>query len=302
MELNHLDERPDTLWHYTDANGLLGILKNQRSGSSGYFPKFWATAIEYLNDHRELTFGLEYLKLRILELVDRLEKTTYEDDEPHIIVNIPGKVEFLRSICVTIDKVVERTYPIHIHCYTTSFSRCGDVLSQWRAYGSGTNGFSIGIDAAKLPRPDLGHPLRPGPQLAKVEYGHSLPQDFTEDLYKRLSGFLNRTEPPSTSDGMMDQQLAWMASIAARIKHQGFEEEEEWRYITSRFDGLCHRASATGLVPYVTWGLEPEAIVGLKVGPGPMQEENRRSAQSLLQELGYTAAASNIEKSRTPFR
>jgi hypothetical protein len=166
---------PDTLWHYTTAAGLLGILGNEVTPSppdnaetgdvtitssdgftvsgSDFQAVFRATAIEYLNDHQELIHGLQFLKQAIVDYAEKLEAINYGPTEPHEIANPTDKVKFFRALCDCIDRIADRDYEHHIHCYTTSFSKKPDVLSQWRGYGGGTSGFAIGVDSSKLPKP-----------------------------------------------------------------------------------------------------------------------------------------------------
>ena len=90
---------PDTLWHYTTAAGLLGILGNEVTPSppdnaetgdvtitssdgftvsgSDFQAVFRATAIEYLNDHQELIHGLQFLKQAIVDYAEKLEAINY---------------------------------------------------------------------------------------------------------------------------------------------------------------------------------------------------------------------------------
>lgn len=291
------------LWHYTDAAGVVGILDNEVD-KYARSAKFWATGVEYLNDHKELVYGLEFLRGVIRAYADDIAAIEYADDEPHFIVNVKDKVKFLSGLCAATERVIARDYPTFIYCFSTSFSTEGDQLSQWRAYGSGTNGFAIAIEPVKAPTAP-GHPLRPGPSLVPVHYGHdTVPDLLGKAVSDRLqNAFMFRTEAPATTDGMFDQQLRWIASFAAQIKHHGFREEREWRYIDpGYFDGASYRSSGSRLVPYVEWWLPPDAVIGVKVGPGPNQRENARAIEGLLWRRNYNIAARNVTLSETPFR
>ncbi len=141
---------PDTLWHYTDASGLLGILGGGAAATSPTGATFWATGLEYLNDHQELVFGLKHVRAAIESFTEEFRSVIYAPHERHIYVNIPGKVAFLERLGEAITAVIERTYPYPIHCYVTSFSTEDDLLSQWRGYGSGLDGYAIAVDPLSM--------------------------------------------------------------------------------------------------------------------------------------------------------
>ncbi|WP_156906856.1 DUF2971 domain-containing protein [Desulforegula conservatrix] len=92
-----------SLFHYTDVNGIMGILKTQ---------ELWLTDIRYLNDSAEYLHGIEIFN-KLLE--SEFEKNTIGKDTKSLILSA---IEALNnSICVC------------------SFSKKKDLLSQWRGYG-----------------------------------------------------------------------------------------------------------------------------------------------------------------------
>lgn len=297
----------NTIWHYTDAAGLLGILGSKpeprepnRVGPQSCRPEFRATAVEYLNDSRELIHGLGILKNEVLlKRADELENTHYTPSDYHEIANAPAKAKFIRSLCETIESVEKRTYSNHIHCYVTSFSEKRDALSQWRGYCGGLDGFAIGIDKSKLPD-------TPEAKVKKVLYSDSLTASSATADYVRswLDQRLSATEAPSTNPGMLDQCLRQLSAFATQFKHKGFEEEAEWRVIhLSLREGGSYRSRGAQLIPYTTWSLPTDAVVGVRVGPGPNQHENYLAAQGALYAFGYTPdVVENLVKSPTPFR
>src|SRR4051812_1721719 len=104
---------PRFLYHYTDQNGLLGIVKHK---------KIWATHHQYLNDTQE------YLHAKGLvrdEIEGRL-KAANADSRP-----------LLETLCSTLDGKGNED----VNLYVASFSEDGDSLAQWRAYGGPTAGF-----------------------------------------------------------------------------------------------------------------------------------------------------------------
>ncbi|MFF1945102.1 hypothetical protein ACFVWF_23530 [Rhodococcus qingshengii] len=57
------------------------------------------------------------------------------------------------------------------------------------------------------------------------------------------------------------------------------------------------------LIPYTTWSLPADAVVGVRVGPGPNQHANYLAAQGAMYAFGYSPdVVANLVKSPTPFR
>ncbi|MDO1482154.1 DUF2971 domain-containing protein [Rhodococcus ruber] len=298
--------RPSTLWHYTDAGGLLGILGNDCAprdknivGPQSCRPSFRATAVEYLNDSRELIHGLEILRKEVLlPRADELDALDYRPHEPHDVADAPNKAKFLRTLCATIEEIENRTYGSHIHCYITSFSEHPDRLSQWRGYCGGLDGFAIGIDPMKLPKtPEISiEPARYADRLGVSELTKLR-------VIHWMRGLLSGTEAPEASPGMLDKCVRELSQYATQFKHKGFEEEGEWRIIhLSYSEGGSYRSRGAQLIPFTTWSMPADAVVGVRVGPGPNQYENYLAAQGALHALGYPVAAKNLTKSSTPFR
>lgn len=302
----HLTELK-TIWHYTDAAGLLGILGSNPEprepnvvGPQSCRPEFRATAVEYLNDSRELIHGLGILKNEVLlQKAYELDSIHYKPSDRHEISNAPAKAKFIRSLCETIERVEKRTYSSHIHCYVTSFSEKLDALSQWRGYCGGLDGFAIGIDKSKLPNTQEA-------KVKKVSYDDSLTASSeTADLARAwLTQRLSATDAPDSTPGMLDQCLRQLSVFATQFKHKGFQEEAEWRVIhLARREGGSYRSRGAQLIPYTTWSLPADAVVGVRVGPGPNQHENYLAAQGALNAFGYAPdVVTNLVKSPTPFR
>lgn len=291
-------ELPDKpLWHYTDTDGLLGILghvdkkaEDGKPGSETYTPVLWASAAQFLNDQRELTHGLNLVK-------DYLDVLVHNGD----FADSPGAEAFFRGFCDTIAEITDQTYDEFIHCSTISFSLDPDLLSQWRAYGHGTSGFAIGFDPAAFPR-SSGTVHQGGLGLHQVQYT----SDTLENpLLAAVDLFIDQTlnRPEKVKKSTLYGAVRRMSYIAASVKHKGFAEEQEWRYVDSGRDQLPHfRSGALGLIPYRNLELPIESVVGLSVGPGPHQYENCLAAKSMLYRYGYIEASNNVQRSSTPFR
>ncbi|PTP39364.1 hypothetical protein CWO07_02005 [Vibrio splendidus] len=106
-----------SLFHYTDLNALISILKNHQ---------LWLTDSLYLNDSEEMFDGVKIL-------TDSIHSDDFSVITPEIKTDISD----------AIDRIKSRNIPPH---YIASFSEQSDLLSQWRAYGM----FCIEFDSSKI--------------------------------------------------------------------------------------------------------------------------------------------------------
>jgi hypothetical protein len=103
----------ETLYHYTDLNGLIGIVQNQA---------LWATNVQFLNDKKEQKYGIELVK----EIAESIKNNQNENVIELIINHIEDRAK--------------------LDDYITCFSKNGDLLGQWRAYANNGYGVSIGFN------------------------------------------------------------------------------------------------------------------------------------------------------------
>ena len=114
---------PQHLYHYTNAEGLYGILRTRT---------IWATQFDFLNDRSEFSYALEILKERL---------------------TAQAGVEASAKLIPGLDKWRNLT---GAH-YVASFCEDGDLLSQWRGYAQTNDGYAIGFKSGNLSMrgPDL---------------------------------------------------------------------------------------------------------------------------------------------------
>jgi hypothetical protein len=285
------------LYHYTSANGLLGILDSR---------VLWATDIRFLNDSTEFLFARDLLVSHVRRRALRLRNE-------HVRQVIEREVEDLASTAV----------PAYVVC----FSEQGNSLSQWRAYAP-RDGVAIGFHRGALENVN-------DFVLRRCEYIHESALTRAEqNSLKRVTEELDdaiawtsrlvqqadrRTtvsvseEPPPPS--VMSQALIW---LALQIKHAGFEEEREWRLIDNRSplevyemrqagtDDRRFRPGAFGLTPYLlavlpeAWGSVPLGIAEVIVGPGPNSHAVVASIEELLE--GKLRSTARVRHCGIPYR
>lgn len=291
--VNALDQNkpaaPKTLFHYTSASAVEGILE------SGIF---WATHIEFLNDPAERSYVDDLFRKSIVEF------SAHESSDV-------GR-EFLAYLSRNINR--PSGGPHYVVCFCEEW----DLLSQWRAYAS-DSGYALGL---------VGSEVRSGRAQVAVQTPHydrktrEEPVEFTlrkidydGDLHRRLiddaitSALLALREPSSEDwHNLIDGPIVRASNaihgcrseLYSRIKNPGFKEENEWRLIIpSSKRGqpplLKFRAAGPLLIPYLSfrlWGSEdgtaPNRLPLDSITLGPRTPSiNEGSIELLLKKCGY---------------
>jgi Protein of unknown function (DUF2971) len=275
--MHGIDETaPSILYHYTTCNGLLGILETN---------KLWASDVRYLNDSKEIDYGLEMIRSICHEFAPSISA---------------AHAERLRTLTETLS-VVDTTY-------AACFCESDDLLSQWRAYGSGdgSTGYSLGFQVDGLPSGS-------GMSVDSVIYDPRHQRDRTVSL---VNSTLNDDALEETDKW---NALFWLLQmLAVRMKHPSFEAEREWRLMLSdpskdsQFsppDNLRHRPGRFAPIPYVE--IEPLLTVGangakllrlasVRYGPSSAPKLAREALESILWRYGYESVA--VLGSEAPLR
>jgi Protein of unknown function (DUF2971) len=270
---------PSSLWHYTDASGLQGILSTQQ---------LWATRVDFLNDALEFWYGVDLF-------VKALVAYNASGCKPPTRRFVDGLRDPDRFV---IPSFLMRTASAFVTCFCAD----GDLLSQWRAYAGRDNvgGYALGFeppgDIHAWPQAAAGsHELA----LRRVLYDCTEQKGECLALVDQLVAFLD-TDPTdleiqkSFSDSLIDGLI----EIATWCKHPAFREENEWRITYIRSDDasplpLDHRSSSGLVVPFVR--LEVPRAVGaydkslpiaeIKCGPSPDPERKQAGVRSILTTL-----------------
>ena len=276
---------PETLYHYTTPEGLIGIISSNH---------VWATDAFYLNDSEELIGGIRVAKAQLEKM---RERATHENQR--------SRIDWL------LNDIRNLGTPGSMAAYVCSFSSERDLLSQWRAYCKG-GGFSIGFPADQLAQ-------------TVAEQGFSLSQcSYSEDDHKRLmseaanrivSPWIETASQPLNEDAerfRISGNLAWeLMRVASRLKNASFAEEREFRVVSTpeherryKAEERFFRAKGAMIVPYTKIELpkttEFWSRVHIIVGPTPHREQSKASVYALVRR--YRGHAIGIDATRTPFR
>lgn len=284
----------DALFHYTNATGLAGILKDKQ---------IWATHCRHLNDYAELSIGESTIDLAAADIIDA--KSTTEGQ---------------RSIIERFRKSHQSASTTRIaDVFVASFSKNGNDLSQWRAYGSDGGGYSVGISRFHLPsggitRTDANMAL----WLCKCQYDVDAFREEARDLLRRLAQGCERyinayARDAARLQNILEKFLVVMlrhaGTLVPRLKHPAFEKEQEWRLIAVPMPGhedavTQYRPSPFGVVPYLPVDLceagEPLAVAEVFVGPTLDPIAGVEAARGLLRKAGYSDGL--VRSSGIPYR
>jgi hypothetical protein len=277
-----LQQKPKgPLYHYTSAEGLLGMMQTRT---------IWATSVQHLNDAQEYQYGVELLRE---ELTTRLRAERGPANERY--------GELLKSL--------EGRQPGPI--YVTCFSEKGDLLSQWRAYCPKGNGYSISLDGQHLQHVEAAHGFR----LLKCVYDLEEQRDLCRAL---IDAFINQENvdlPDTTAADFWEtmersfqadqaRRSKWaekLLMVAAALKHQGFKEEQEWRFVGlgSSASAHCFREGRFGIVPFCKIPLCREDQ-GIKVNEIIIGPTGDRSAALMAVGTMLWFYADDYDPSRVP--
>jgi hypothetical protein len=202
----------ETLFHYTTAAGLLGILHSS---------VFWATDLRFLNDAQEAVYARDLF-------VDAMRNAGNPALQPgHPLHDVAE--DFAETFVGYKELVAKELNSPDFAVYVTCFCESGDLLSQWRAYGS-DHGYAIEVkaDALKTAVQQLAG-YSQGMSLMQVRYGREAAADVVAAAMRGIS--------EDTNLGHVGVHAHYMAlrltAMLAGVKDPGFQEEREWRVVAA---------------------------------------------------------------------
>jgi hypothetical protein len=289
---------PEKISHYTDAAGALNIIK---SGA------IWATDALFMNDASELQLATDIFRAKLGRwLGQNINLKVNRDAFAHHFWDAFGGSGELGE------------NPLYIACFCVE----DDLLSQWRAYAKGGQGYSMQFDASTL---DAW--LDNGAELLSVIYEPERHNRLARDLVVNGINAAKKVRPSGKTiktslyqmAGRITGQLA--RTFAYRIKHKSFAEEQEWRLVyqappmekpgeESKPRPREFRAGERGIVPYVVMDFPPVyhdpnpkpdlPLVSVRTGPTAHPALAARAVRYLLDDHGYRDI--EVLKSSVPLR
>ena len=267
---------PEVIYHYTNAQGLLGIV------SSG---AIWASDIGFLNDSQEVSFAQGQLQKEI----EALQPGPSSDPK------------YLQSFETHRNAVLGHLRRRDFSTYVSCFCENGNVLSQWRAYAT-DHGYAIGMKSSYV---------ETALNSLSGYFGSLAPATYGIDggaVKRAAAGVPGMTMSIYNHPGMYaDPGVRTLVSVLATMKHPDFAEEREWRVVvTQRYslgpkmaEPVKFRASSVAIVPFIEIPIVVDAIDSVRVGPGNNQAVRQVGAERLLSAYGSSAP---VIVSETPLR
>jgi hypothetical protein len=308
-----------SIFHYTDAAGLSGILSSELLFASDY---------RFLNDTSEVgiirdlalpAFETEIAEITPKLVANKLLKGFYE------FHGISGHRTQAEGFFNTLLRLVNETTPLFVLSFCRhdegSYEHQNGLLSQWRGYGE-AGGFAIEFDEQKLDelskkeQSEFAHAGYKADDVIYEEYGRL----FKEDDFKGLAGEMIRRifEPHDvsaiTGTKDVDAFMPTFMSVAPFMKHGGFSEEREYRVLFSCIQPdkipagetrapkqTKFRSKHGQLIPYIELfehggGLPIKSII---VGPHQSQELQYEAVR-LMVKAEYIDAT--VRMSNIPYR
>lgn len=221
-----------TIYHYSDLNGFTSIIRNK---------KLWISATNNLNDYREVNWFVDKVFHRLNELVN---------SENQDLLN-----QFWNL------KTINSPMP-----YICSFSKNGDLLSQWRAYADDGQGIAIGFSReyfdfkVKIPSPNVSKDYSTG--ISDVNYDNAQQEaEIEKILVKILAPYKTEQEK---SNNFIDA-VSVLNQLSYICKNSAFIEEDEVRiihtplitgdqngatHLMGNLSDMLHRVSGNTLTSY----------------------------------------------------
>lgn len=270
----------DVLYHYTTAQGIQSILRDR---------SFWASDISYLNDSSELDYDLKLFQ-------ERLEDFALEVNS-----------EWVKNFYYLLGIQTNELFKIHNRVYVVCFCTKGNLLSQWRGYGDGGGGYSIGLSATN----DAGNMqtnVTPTQEnrlfLRQVIYDPVEQNQLLNSVLSSFSSIIKNFDPAMVQTVLLDDAIKYVHKILADLlpcsKSNVFSEEQEWRYIyfpdLLSDEGIKFRIKNENFVPYIPLDLFKQSQRNMRIsriycGPTLHPTQSLSVMDRLVPSLGH----SNVE-------
>lgn len=248
------------LYHYTSAQGLLGILRSK---------SLWLTDTRFLNDSAEIRFGLNF----VLKALDNWEKIEEGDDFADCLAS------YLRGPLMR-----------QLLLFVFSLSGNRDDLPQWRAYGNNARGFALGL---RLRQPGL-KVLYFNDEAAAEEAAR-----VVKVIINKAEGCAVRLAERAPArhaewaTRILQECAVEVMMFCLAVKHEAFSNEAESRCVIPMIrpnlpTPVKVRENGGRLIPYLEGALTFEQSAVEEVWIGPAADRGAEDAvELLLRDIGF---------------
>lgn len=266
------------IYHYTDLNGLKGILERKC---------FWATHYSFLNDSQEIEHGIRCINNTLNHINGELSA--------ELVETLRETVQFFKEVRSK-------------HAYNISFCLEPDLLSMWRGYGN-TQKVSLEFDSYEL--------FYAADSTDKVIYDKKViytEEDSTTDAMAEIIDFFKREDVLTALEtggvNKLYQAITFAQLLPPFFKNKHFAEEREYRFVIyaeNKFNDVQIRTSDKKITPFLELKMHKDSayggrlpLKGIKVGPGQNTEELIKGIKFMLDVYGFKDV--KITTSEVPYR
>lgn len=300
-EMNFPTERP-LLSHYTSIATLECILRND---------EVWFSNPLNMNDFEELRFGV-IESAKAFRLSERIESCCGATNR-YEALSKNFEVKFAQFDS-------EHALDIYVFCMAKHDDTNDDgVLSMWRGYGENGGGAAIVIDMSKLA-------LVPGSPIIMSKVTYMSSDARLKWIHNKLDEFATLIQVNNPSEDQfhiaIDQLFARIVSFALFTKHQGFEEEKEWRAVYMRDRDLTglyesmlgYSIGKRGIEPKFKYSVKPlegspnqdvsmeKVIHKIILGPSAAGALSIEATRRMFEKVGKKSLVSKLVPSSVPYR
>jgi hypothetical protein len=282
---------PDVLYHYTTANGLLGILRTST---------LWASNLTCMNDFSELRYATN--------LIDKELRAALELSDCELSKHL------LSNEDVSPFSAISHKYSVYACC----FCKEGNSLSQWRAYAEKAAGYSLGIETKRILEFLNRGKLKQN--LIEVIYSPEHQRALIKPEIMECIENATRTTLPGDEKEKYKVVVAFWSDCYKRMfrflysfKDPAFSEEHEWRIVVpdlkeEDMEEVQFREIRGQLVPYIelrfpspqSEAVDQIPIIEIIQGPLVDQTLGEKPLELLKKKYAYNDV--KIRKSLIPLR
>jgi len=282
------------LYHYTDAEGIKGIIESQQ---------IWFTHYRHLNDPSELHFGMNVARSLLNE-----------------IAGTKPSPRWLFCKCVEGILLPEKFSSIS-GFYIASFSRDHDDLAQWRAYGADGRGYALGLAQHLFKAEDK--PKRQAHEndfVSPVVYGNREAEKLlrppiekavalVEDVAHNAADVMSDKSIEKAFNREMTNIILAGALIPACLitKHQAYEHEKEVRLMIIGQERnlkphIENRKRGAGIVPFIRHNMPIRNNGIFEIVAGPAAGDAAVASLKTFLRLHTLDADALVHPSAVPYR
>ncbi|HXW30218.1 MAG TPA: DUF2971 domain-containing protein [Xanthobacteraceae bacterium] len=269
---------PGILFHYTGQMGLLGIVHNK---------ELWATKIQYMNDATEFGLALNLARQHLRNIIQYSRFPLDKSAGATLLQSLDG---------------LER-----INIFAACFCEQGDLLSQWRGYGGGQQGYAIGFTTDALMQIADRHGFR----LGACIYDPATQQKIIDEA---VAHCLQNEHSFNTNRhwGFHGPLADILFRCGVFFKDPAFKDEKEWRLVSPTIlyddERMRFRTGRSMIAPYYALPVENAGALPINcviVGPCPHIDLSKSAVETLLMRHGNRAPLTGGQVaigSAVPFR